>query len=63
MTTGRAVSFVSPLLWTTAISAALAMGVENAQATIYGILGLMVVLVVGTLLLATVDPKPQVITD
>jgi hypothetical protein len=39
------------------------MGVENAQATIYGILGLMVVLVVGTLLLATVDPKPQVITD
>ena len=63
MTTGRAVSFVSPLLWTTAISAALALGVENAQATIYGILGLMVVLVVGTLLRATVHPKPQVITD
>lgn len=63
MTTGRAVSFVSPLLWTTAISAALALGVDNAQATIYGILGLMVVLVVGTLLMATVHPKPQVITD
>jgi UMF1 family MFS transporter len=63
MTTGRAVSFLSPLLWTTAISAALALGVENAQATIYGILGLMVVLVVGTLLMATVHPKPQVISD
>jgi UMF1 family MFS transporter len=63
MTTGRAVSFLSPLLWTTAISAALSMGIANAQATIYGILGLMLVLVVGTLLMARVHPNPQVISE
>jgi MFS transporter, UMF1 family len=63
MTTGRAVSFLSPLLWTTSISAALAMGIANAQATIYGILGLMLVLVVGTILMSRVHPTPQVISD
>ena len=63
MTTGRAVSFLSPLLWTTAISIALSMGINNAQATVWGILGLMVVLVAGILLLARVSPNPQVITD
>ena len=63
MTTGRAVSFLSPLLWTSAISVALAMGINNAQATVWGILGLMVVLVAGILLLARVSPKPQIITD
>lgn len=63
MTTGRAVSFLSPLLWTTAISIALAAGIENAEATVYGILGLMVVLVVGTLLLIRVNPNPQIIND
>jgi UMF1 family MFS transporter len=61
MTTGRAVSFLSPLLWTTAISIALSAGIGNAQATVYGILGLMLVLVVGILLLARVSPTPQVI--
>jgi UMF1 family MFS transporter len=63
MTTGRAVSFLSPLLWTSAISIALSMGINNAQATVWGILGLMVVLVAGILLLARVSPNPQVITD
>lgn len=63
MTTGRAVSFLSPLLWTTAISIALSMGINNAQATVWGILGLMVVLVAGILLLARVSPNPQVIVD
>jgi UMF1 family MFS transporter len=63
MTTGRAVSFLSPLLWTTSISIALSLGVNNAQATVWGILGLMVVLVAGILLLARVNAKPQVITN
>ena len=63
MTTGRAVSFLSPLLWTTSISIALSFGIRNAEATIYGILGLMLVLVVGTLLLMRVNAKPQVISD
>jgi len=63
MTTGRAVSFLSPLLWTTSISIALSLGVNNAQATVWGILGLMVVLVAGILLLARVNAKPQVIAD
>jgi MFS transporter, UMF1 family len=62
MTTGRAVSFLSPLLWTTSISIALSFGIRNAEATIYGILGLMLVLVVGTLLLMRVSAKPQVIS-
>jgi UMF1 family MFS transporter len=63
MTTGRAVSFLSPLLWTSAISLALVLGVDSAGATVWGILGLMLVLVVGTLLMSRVDPKPQVIND
>ena len=63
MTTGRAVSFLSPLLWTSAISLALVLGVDSAGAIVWGILGLMLVLVVGTLLMSRVDPKPQVIND
>ncbi len=63
MTTGRAVSFLSPLLWTSSISLALTFGISNAEATIWGILGLMVVLVAGILLLARVSPEPQVISD
>jgi hypothetical protein len=39
------------------------MGVDSAGATVWGILGLMLVLVVGTLLMSRVDPKPQVIND
>jgi hypothetical protein len=39
------------------------MGINNAQATVWGILGLMVVLVAGILLLARVSPNPQIITN
>lgn len=63
MTTGRAVSFLSPLLWTTAISIALSMGINNAQATVWGILGLMIVLLAGILLFARVSAKPPVMAD
>jgi UMF1 family MFS transporter len=62
-TTGRAVSFISPLLWTSAISAALAAGISQEQSTVYGILGLLIVLVVGTILLAFVNPKPAVMAE
>lgn len=62
-TTGRAVSFISPLLWTSAISAALAAGVSQEQSTVFGILGLLLVLVVGTILLAFVNPNPKVMAD
>ena len=63
MTTGRAVSFLSPMLWTASISLALTFGYTNAEATVWGILGLMVVLVAGILLLWRVSPNPQVISD
>jgi MFS transporter, UMF1 family len=63
MTTGRAVSFLSPMLWTGAISIALAFGISGPQSTVFGILGLMLVLVVGTLLLTRVSPTPQVLND
>ncbi len=62
-TTGRAVSFLSPMLWTASISAALAFGIPNDEATVFGILGLMLVLVVGILLLTRVSGKPQVMAD
>jgi UMF1 family MFS transporter len=62
-TTGRAVSFLSPLLWTTAISVALAVGVSNSEATVWGILGLLLVLLAGIILLARVNPNPAVIHD
>jgi UMF1 family MFS transporter len=58
-TTGRAISFLSGFFWAGAITiAALFSGKENN--TIYGILGLMVILVVGLLLLLRVDPNPTV---
>jgi UMF1 family MFS transporter len=58
-TTGRAISFLSGFFWATAITiAAVATGEENT--TIYGVLGLMVILIVGLLLLLRVNPNPQV---
>jgi len=41
----------------------LALGVANEQATVYGILGLMLVLVVGTILMSRVSSTPQIISD
>jgi UMF1 family MFS transporter len=59
-TTGRAVSFLSPMLWTGSITLALAIGVNPEGSAIYGVLGLLLVLVVGLLLLLRVDPNPKV---
>jgi UMF1 family MFS transporter len=59
-TTGRAVSFLSGAFWSISIAIGGAVtGAENA--TIYGVLGLMVILIVGVLLLLRVHPRPQVL--
>jgi MFS transporter, UMF1 family len=59
-TTGRAVSFLSGTFWAISISIGHAVtGAENA--TIYGVLGLMVILIGGLLLLLRVHPRPQVL--
>ena len=58
--TGRAISFLSGGMWALAILIAhTVLGVKNA--TIYGIWGLMVILVVGLVLLLRVDGNPKVI--
>jgi UMF1 family MFS transporter len=59
-TTGRAVSFLSGTFW--AISISIAHTVTGAQnTTIYGVLGLMVILIVGLVLLLRVNPNPRVL--
>ena len=59
-TTGRAMSWLSGLLWTVSISIAnTAFHIENA--TIYGIWGLMLILIVGAILLSRVNPRPAVL--
>jgi len=71
-TTGRAASFLSPTMWSIFISIAIDFGVSGAstggscavntgQATIYGILGVMLVLAVGLFMLLRVHPNPKVI--
>jgi UMF1 family MFS transporter len=58
--TGRAVSFLSGSFWTLSILAASALtGLKDA--TIYGVIGLMVVLAVGLGLLTRVNANPKVI--
>lgn len=57
-TTGRAVSFLSPMLWTGGIALAVALGATGSGATVFGILGLILVLIVGTVLLSFVKPEP-----
>lgn len=58
-TTGRAISFLSGFFWATSITVAAALtGKENT--TIYGILGLMVILIVGLLLLLRVNSNPSI---
>jgi UMF1 family MFS transporter len=60
-TTGRAVSFLSGAFWSISIAIGGALtGAENA--TIYGVLGLMVILIVGLFLLLRVHPRPQVLS-
>jgi MFS transporter, UMF1 family len=58
-TTGRAASFLSGFMWAGSITvASLLLGLENA--TIFGIIGLLLILGVGLLLLLRVDPNPKV---
>ena len=58
--TGRAVSFLSGSLWALSITIAhTVLGVEKA--TIWGIWGLMLILVVGLFLLTRVHPRPAVL--
>lgn len=58
-TTGEAASFLAPTLWAVAISTAVAAGVKDA--TIYGVLGIVVVLAAGFVLMLRVHPKPEVV--
>ncbi len=59
-TTGRAVSFLSGSLWALTISIAAAIqGCKGS--TIYGIWGLMLILIVGAILLTRVNPRPAVL--
>jgi UMF1 family MFS transporter len=58
--TGRAVSFMSGTMWALSISIAnLVLGVKDA--TIWGIWGLMIILIVGLFLLTRVHPRPTVL--
>ena len=60
--TGRAVSFMSGAMWTISITISTAvLGAGNN--TIWGIWGLMVILIVGMVLLTRVHPRPQVLED
>jgi UMF1 family MFS transporter len=60
--TGRAVSFMSGTFWALSITMAHnLLGVENA--TIWGIWGLMLILVVGLYLLTRVHPRPAVLEN
>jgi UMF1 family MFS transporter len=58
-TTGKAASVLSPTLWT--ISLALAAWAGLANATLYGIIGIMIVLAAGLFWLLRVHPNPKVI--
>jgi len=58
-TTGRAASFLSPTLWALSLMAATRAGFENA--TVFGIIGIMLVLAAGLFWLLRVHPSPKVI--
>lgn len=58
--TGRAVSFLSGTFWSLGIWVAIAYGVQG-NTTIYGIWGLIVILIAGLILLMRVHPRPEVI--
>ncbi len=60
-TTGRAVSFLSPTMWSLSLTLAAVAGFT--ETAIFGILGIMVVLVVGLFLLLRVHPAPVVHED
>ena len=60
-TTGRAASFLSPSLWSLSLTLAASAGIQNTS--IYGILGIMVVLLVGLVMLLRVHPAPVMHND
>ena len=57
--TGRAVSFLSGTMWSLSIGFAGLIGITTNN-TVWGIWGLMLILVVGLVLLLRVNPKPAV---
>ena len=59
-TTGRAVSFLSGTFWAISISIATAV-IGCTGSTIWGIWGLMAILIVGLILLLRVHPRPAVL--
>ena len=61
-TTGRAVSFLSGTMWALSISVANALH-GHGENTIYGIWGIVIILIVGTYLLTRVHPKPAVLDN
>ena len=61
--TGRAISFLSGTFWSLAIAIAVAIGNTGKHATIYGIWGLIAILIVGAWLLSRVHPNPAVLED
>lgn len=61
-TTGRAISFLSGTMWATSIAIA-TMVLGEGNNTIYGIWGLMLILIAGSMLLARVHPTPAVLEN
>ncbi len=59
-TTGRAISFLSGTMWATSIAIA-AMFLGEGNNTIYGIWGIVIILIVGAFLLSRVHPNPKVL--
>jgi UMF1 family MFS transporter len=57
-TTGRAASVLSPTLWVFSLSVATEAGASNPA--LFGILGIVALLVVGLILLLRVHPQPKV---
>jgi UMF1 family MFS transporter len=60
--TGRAVSFLSGTMWTLSITVA-AIFLGDGKHTIWGIWGLMIILIVGLFLLTRVHPRPTVLEN
>jgi len=58
--TGRAISFLSGSLWAGSIALAIALG-ATGNTTVYGIWGIVVILIAGVILLMRVHPRPEVI--
>ena len=59
-TTGRAISFLSGTMWATSIAIA-ASFLGEGNNTIYGIWGIVIILIVGAFLLSRVHPNPKVL--